>query len=235
MFQQRLNTLTNEQLFNVSSIEGHEEERFICYATTDNRYTQYLKRMNNNEQHDLQFILQAICYNSSNNATQWNLPVYELPSHDENYRPLIKESLCKKIHEHMIPEFKARVESILLDYHIILDIEGNTVPLSMYPLVKYAIGYFEAFPISWFDFQLTDDELNEIKQVVVERSIICYDNNSANVYYIDAEHKIFSTSVPLNEKSDIVTVVISILGKEDPERYREKVSETDALILCNFI
>lgn len=241
MFQSKLNSALNYDLFDISNLPDNYDGRFMCSSFDDNKYTTYLKQNStikpDNNEIDIDFVLQAISYNSSSNARQWRMPVLSYRSYDHNRQPLLSASLSKKIIDHMLPEFKTRVQNLLLDYHILLDVNDNPISIERYPDVMLAIGYFEAFSISYFDWVLTGSELMEIKSAVNSRKLICFDkkNNRIIVHDIDENHFLSPFTITINDTRTLLTVIITLLNKNNISSLNARLTAEDIDSLIDIL
>ena len=222
MFEIELNNAFEIELFNCSTVNRENGYRFHCTAVEDNVYTQYLKNTTISSSTP-GFVLEAIAYNSSSNAHCWRMEPYTYSYYDERMKQRLAQPICTKIRKYLDakPEFKQRVERILQDYHILLDVNDNAVSVSDYPDVWFGIGYFETFPISYFDIPISEDEVKDIAKAVNDRFIIVNTNELTVVYHIDINHHVSNHEFELVDSISVINIIIYMLANGDEERYTE--------------
>ena len=217
MFQEVLNNLTEKKLFDLENTNPSSNELFVCSASEDNKYTRYLKGIDGEVHHDLSFMLEAMSYNTFSNYRQWRMKRLEYDFYDMDVNSKLPEDLCKKIKNSLKPEFKEKVKRLLEDYHILLNVNDEPIPVEEYPDVFWAAGYFEAFPITYFDIEITDKETEIIAAALNDRSIIINTGTEDNVkvIQIDEENRMYTISVPISGNNNVESdVAIALLSKK---------------------
>ena len=224
MFEIEFNRIFNHRHFIVS--DNDNDTRFKCTATETNKYNRYLKLIEEPVP-SLEFVLESIAYNSSTNARCWNLEPLTYTCYDEHMRQRLPQSICSKIRTYLNSkiEFKQRVERILQDYHILLDINDNAVNVNDYPDIWFGIGYFETFPISYFDIPISEDEIKDIAKAVNDRFVIVKSDNGVTVYHLTHEHDVVKREYNVLNASVVVDIAAFIVVSGDETKYNELMSK----------
>lgn len=227
MFQRRFNEITDSTLFYIPERKMEEATaysyRFICSDYRENLYTDYLKGFIT-ENVDTEFVLRAISYNSASDPQTWKLQHLEYNYYDSNMNQALNEDLCVKIKSSLSNLAKERVDHMLLDYHILLNMNDEPQPIGVYPTIWHAIGYFETFPITYFPYDFTREEMDVIANAINSRRIICKLNqNTCKVYYINKHHNVDSLTLEISDPLFWVKLPLSLLI-EDMDSFHDILS-----------
>lgn len=226
MFQSRLNSILNVELFDLSRNEPRTPQRFIhtLYITNDNRFSAYLNGTINNN--NLQMQLYSISYNTRYQCVVWRLPLneYEFYKTENGIRkPKLTDRLTEKIYSHLLPEFKESIEQVLLDYHILIDENNSIIPLSQYPRISYAIASFETFPLIYFQCKFSNADIEQLSQVICNCTVVSHHSHQTYRVYRFYELGTYNQwTLPVNEY--LIPTICIITCTQSIERANELIN-----------
>lgn len=225
MYFQTINKALGKTLYKVPD-DRRYAKRFVCHdSDVKNKYVQYA--LNMADMATVKARLLGICYNSYKDASYWNVKPTSLYTY-RNRKPVLSDKLCNKILRNVKKEFMHAIEELSLDYRILFDSDGKQIKFKDYPLIYKAIGYFDAFPISYFEEDFTAAEMREITKYMKGQIIIVYLKNTHKIKIyrainmgkyetvtVDATHRglicatLYFNNKPLEKIHEMITRITS--------------------------
>lgn len=228
MIERQINRAFNAKIFNKIYENYNYSQKLHSTSLNFNEYVDYLNDLST--PFDFDKALKTISYNTSTNARCWNYEPLEYCYYDEHMRQRLPQELCVRIKASMNDIYKERVCQIMRDYHILLDVNDNPVDISLYPEIWFGIGYFETFPISYFEsFQMTDQDITDIADAVNERAIITNNESVVTVYKIDVHHQVKQYSFNKNEgdRKRLLLKIILCLVSTETNTYQSLINQLE--------
>lgn len=212
MFQRTVNKIFNERLIPVieSTTKTYglrkrklDKGKFACYDRPKNIYTDYL--LNLKKSTDYNTFLKAISYCTKDHTNLWDHPksgyLFTHREVNKKLEPTLSTQLCEKLIS-CVPDkiFSDKIVNYLLDYHVMFDKDGNTIPINQYPSIYFAVGYFAEFGTIYCEKDFTNKEIEEMSAMAHSHNIIINTKNELKIVKLRGEkHK------PKKNKSKIYT------------------------------
>ena len=227
MYQKTVDNILHQPFFDAGR-SGSRSKRFPIFIPSNrNKYDSYI----NCEKRLIGFVpkLQAISYNSYMNWMSWNVKPRSIWFFDKR-GPVISQSLCDKVIRNIEKEFICHIRDVLFDYHILFHADGSQYRYTEYPSIYIAMGYIEAYPVTYFKEDFTENEMKSLTKYLYGQVFIVVLKQEAKIklyrdinfgkfecleFPLNAVGIVQATIMVTNRKINVLQKLVSSLGDDD--------------------